>query len=188
MKEILGLIAVGLSLTGLIPYIIDILRSKTKPHVYTWAIWAIVTSLVFFGQWAKGGGAGSWNTGVVAMLTVVIAILALKKGTDDITKLDKILFVGALLAIVPWLITKDPTLSVVTLTLIDVAAFIPTIRKTLNSPTSETFTTYLSSVFRYVISLVALANYNLATYFFPVTILLMNIVMVGIILKARHKS
>lgn len=59
MKEIIGLMAVFLSIIGATPYILDTLHKKTKPHIFTWLTWSIVTLLVFLGQWIKGGGAGS---------------------------------------------------------------------------------------------------------------------------------
>src|SRR5258706_12346347 len=113
MKEILGLIAVGISIIGIIPYIFDTLHKKTKPHIFTWLTWSIITILAFLGQLVKGGGAGSWSTGVTGLLAIVVTILAFKNGTKNITKSDKLLFIGALLAIIPWYVTKDPTLSVI---------------------------------------------------------------------------
>lgn len=120
MKEIIGIITVILSFVGLIPYIIDIFKNKTKPHIFTWAVWAIVTILAFLGQWQSGGGAGSWTTGVTGLITIFIAIISLKYGSRDITKSDTIIFIAALLSIIPWLLTKNPTLSIVILTIIDV--------------------------------------------------------------------
>ena len=128
MKEFIGLIAAALALISLIPYIVDIIRGKTKPHVYTWIIWAIVTVLAFIIQWQQGGGAGSWTTGVTGILTILIMILAFKKGTKDITKSDRILFIGALLAIPIWYFVGNSTLSIIIVTLIDVVAFLPTMR------------------------------------------------------------
>lgn len=188
MKEIIGYVTVILSFVALGPYIIDIFKNKTKPHIFTWAVWAVVTILAFFGQWQKGGGAGSWTTGVTGILTIFIALISIKKGSRDITKTDKIIFIGALLAIIPWFLTKDPTLSVVILTIIDVLAFIPTIRKTIKDPKSETFISYVLHTIRHSLSIVALANYNLATYIYPASLAVMNLIVLSIILKFRIKK
>lgn len=188
MKEIIGFITIILAFVALYPYIVDIFRNKTKPHVFTWIIWAIATILVFFGQWQKGGGPGSWTTGVTGILTIFIALISIKKGSKDITNSDKIIFIGALLTIIPWLLTKDPTLSVILLTLIDVLAFFPTIRKTINDPQSETFISYFLNVFRHGLSIFALTKYNLATYIFPAALVIMNLVVVIMISKSNHKK
>lgn len=185
MKEFIGLITVALAFIGLIPYIIDIFRNKTKPHIFTWVVWAMVTFLAFLGQWQKGAGAGSWTTGVTGILTIFIAIISLKKGSRDITKSDIIVFIMALIAIVPWLLTKDPTLSVIILTIVNTLAFIPTIRKTIKDPESETFSSYVIHTFRHSLSILALANYNLATFLYPGVVALSNLAVVLIIVKSR---
>src|SRR5687768_2539294 len=113
MKETLGLIAVAMAIVAHIPYIIDIFRQKTKPHVFTWTIWALLTLIIFVGQWEKGAGPGSWVTITTGSIAVFITFLSFKYGTKDITKLDKVLFGAALVSIVPWYLTKDPTISVV---------------------------------------------------------------------------
>jgi len=188
MKEIIGFITVVLTFIALYPYIVDIFRNKTKPHIFTWVIWAIVTILVFVGQWQKGGGPGSWTTGITGILTIFIAVISFKKGSRDITKSDVIMFVGALLGIIPWLLAKDPTLSVVILTIIDVLAFIPTIRKTIKDPESETFISYVLHTIRHSLSIFALANYNLATYIYPASLAIMNVVIILAILKPHFKK
>ena len=58
LKLIVGLIASLLVFVGYAPYIKDTLKGKTKPHAYTWFIWAFVTLAVFFFQYNGGGGAG----------------------------------------------------------------------------------------------------------------------------------
>ena len=188
MKEFIGLVAVVLAFVGLIPYIIDIFRNKTKPHIFTWIVWAMVTFLAFIAQWQKGAGAGSWTTGVTGILTIFIALISLKKGSRDMTTSDVVIFVTALLAMIPWLLTKDPTISVVLLTVIDALAFIPTFRKTMKDPTSETFSSYVIHAVRHSLSIVALSNYNLATYLYPGVVALCNVVVVVIIARYRYSK
>lgn len=188
MKETLGLIAVALTIIGHLPYITDIFKGKTRPHIFTWVVWAIVTVLAFIGQWQKGGGAGSWTTGVTGVITIFIAILAVRNGSKDITRTDKICFIAALISIIPWYLTKDPTLSIIIITLIDVFAFIPTVRKTIKNAGTETLFTYALNILRHGLSVVALANYNIATYLYPIALLIMNLVMTFIILRFKSKN
>ncbi len=183
MKETLGFVTIILSIVGHVPYIIDTVRGKTKPHIFTWIIWSIITLLAFLGQWSKGGGAGSWGTGITGVMAICITLFAIKKGVKDITLSDKVFFVGALLAIIPWYLTKDPTISVIIAAIIDVSAFIPTIRKTIKHPKSETFATYSLNIIRHILSIIALERYNLATVFYPVYLLCMNLIITTIIIR-----
>lgn len=187
MKEILGVVTILLSIIGHAPYVMDVYKKKTRPHVFTWILWAIVVSIAFFGQWFKGGGAGAWGTGVTGIIVIVIAVLAIRRGTKDITLSDKIFLGLALLAIIPWYLTRDPTLSVVMASFIDLCAFIPTIRKTIKDPKSETQFTYSLNILRHGLSIFALGSYNLATVLYPAYLLVMNSVMTVIIIwKPLH--
>jgi len=188
MKEFLGVITIILTIIGHTPYIIDTVKGRTKPHLFTWVIWSIVVTVAFMVQITSGGGAGSWGTGVTALLVITIAILAIKKGTADITRLDKILFLGALLAIVLWYFTKNPTLSIILISIVDACAFSVTIRKTLKDPSSETMTTYGMNLLRHSLSILALAQFNMATVLYPAYLLFMNLIMTGIILRGKLKN
>jgi len=188
MKELLGFIAVGLTIVGHLPYIVDIFKNKTKPHVFSWVIWGIITILAFAGQWQKGGGPGAWTTGVTGLLTILIAILSVRNGSKDITKADKLFFAGALLSIVPWYLTSDATLSIVLLTVIDTLAFLPTIRKTIKNPATETLFTYALNVPRHALAIFALANYNVATYLYPSALVVMNVIVTVTIVWSKFKK
>lgn len=188
MKEWLGLIAVVMAVVAHIPYVADIIRRKTQPHVFTWLIWAILTLFVFMGQWEQGAGPGAWPTMVAGSISIFIAILSLKYGTKDITRLDKVFFGAALISIIPWYLTKDPTISVLLLTGIDGVAFIPTIRKTAKDPSSETLFTYILNVPRHAIAVAAIAHYNAATYIYPSMLVIMNAVVVITIVLSRWKK
>ena len=188
MKELIGAITVVLSLVATVPYIVDIVRKKTKPHVFTWVVWALITFIAFLAQWKSGGGAGSWATGVTGIITIFIAFLSVVYGTKDIKKMDLFVFAGALAAIIPWLLTKDPTLSVIFLTLINSLAFIPTIRKTMIDPGSETLSSYVIHAMRHGLSLLALANYNISTFLYPLITGLMNILVIWAITRAKIRK
>jgi hypothetical protein len=186
VKEILGFITVALALVGFFPYFRDILKGKTKPHLFTYLIWTVVTFLAFFGQVAAGAGPGAWTTGTMALLTVGVLALSFKYGTEDIKKVDAIFLAVALLAIVPWWLTHNPTLSVVIATIVDVCAFFPTIRKTFNDPSSETLISYVLNLFRHSLALFALSTFALATYIYPAALLFMNVIMVFVIVTEKR--
>ena len=43
IKNLLGFVATFLVLVGYIPYLRDIIKGKTKPHIYSWFLWSFVT-------------------------------------------------------------------------------------------------------------------------------------------------
>lgn len=180
-KIIFGLIAALLAMTSSVLYIKDIFRGNTKPHTYTWLIWAIVTTIVFLGQVVSGGGPGSWSTGVSAVVTILTLIISLKGGygTKDITNFDKLCLVLALLSILPWLLVKSVLWSVILATLIDLIAFLPTMRKTWYAPQSESIGSMYVDAIKHSLSIFSMGSYSIINLIFPASVLLTKFVIIG---------
>ena len=186
LKIIIGVIAALLAVASTCTYIRDIFRGNTKPHVYTWLIWAIVTIIAFLGQWVSGGGPGAWATGVTAVFTVVILLLALRYGTTDITNFDKVCLVLALVSILPWLLIQNILWSVILATFTDVIGFLPTIRKTWHAPRSESLSSMFFDAAKHGLSIGSLQTYSLATWLYPAGVLGAKLVIIGEILIRRR--
>lgn len=168
-KTIISLVAVVLTIIGYIPYLRDTLKRKTTPHVYTWFIWGTVTAIAYALQVSGGAGVGSWVTLAVAIIAYIIFVFGLRNGNTDITRSDTVFFVLSLVAIFLWLVAKQPVLSVILASTIDMLGFIPTIRKSWNKPYSETLFMYELSAFRHGLSLFALQQYSIVTWLYPLS-------------------
>ena len=166
-------------------YIVDIVRGNTKPHFYTYLVWSIVTMIAFFGSLAAGGGYGAWVIGITGFLTIVVMLLSLKYGTKDIKPIDTYFLIAACVAILPWLVLKDPLWSVILAVIIDALGYFPTIRKTWKAPRSEIFSPWILGSVKAALALVTLQSFNLTTILFPAEILIMNTVVAYIILARR---
>ena len=189
-KAILGTTAVIIALAGYVLYFRDIFRGRTKPHAFSWLVWASLTGIAFFGQIFDKGGAGAWVTGFTAVVSFVIFFLALHKGEKDITSSDKWSFFGAGIALALWYLTSSPLGSVILITIIDALGFYPTFRKSYHKPHEETMLTFSLSGLKFVIAIIALQNYSVVTYLYPASLVLMNFIFVGLLLvrKRQHKK
>lgn len=187
IKIILGVIAAVLALFSSFLYIRDIFRKNTKPHMYTWLIWSIVTTIVFFGQWVSGGGPGSWATGVAALVTIFTLFLSLQGGygTKDITSFDKICLFLAILSILPWVLTQNVLWSVILATLIDLIAFFPTMRKTWHAPRSESLGSMYVDAVKHSLSISSMGTYSLTNIIYPASVLITKFLIIGEILFLR---
>ncbi len=181
------MIASILAFVGNIPYLRDVVKRRVKPHPYTWFIWTIVSCVVFLGQVVKGAGIAAIPTAVSEVFTIIIFFLSLKYGFKNPPKIDKFFLVFALVGLIPWLITKDPTVSVVTVVSIDLIAFIPTLRKTYCHPKSETYLLYGSNVLRHSLILASLGAYNVATMLHSISMIITNSIMVIFIKTCKEK-
>ncbi len=182
LKTIVGVIAVGLNMIAFWPYIVDTLRRKTKPHMYSWLVWTLITGIVFVGQLADGAGAGAWSTGITTVINLVIFLLSLKYGTSDITLSDKICLGSAGAVLLFWALSNSMTLSIIMVTIVDVLAFVPTIRKSYKKPKEETFITYPLSTVRCTLGVLAIANYSVITCLYPVAMFAMYGIVTAVLL------
>lgn len=174
LKTSIGIIAVGLTFIGYIPYLGDIFAGKTKPHIYSWFLWGFVTVIAFALQVSAHAGPGAFVTLAAATVSLVIFALGIREGEKDITKIDTVFFVLAFIAIAVWLFAKQPVISIILVSTIDMLGFAPTFRKSWNKPYSETLFTYLLNTFRHGLSILALQSYSIVTWLYPVTWVLAN--------------
>ncbi|MEI6316212.1 MAG: hypothetical protein WCO65_00610 [bacterium] len=186
MKETFAIIASILAIVGNVPYLYDIVSKKVKPHPYTWFVWSIVSCIIFFGQVAKGAGVGALPTAASEIFTLIIFFFSLQYGFKKINHIDTIFLIICLLGIIPWILTKDPTVSVIIAVSIDLCAFIPTIRKTWRNPETETPLLYSTNVARHILMLLSLQAYNIATALHSIAMITTNTIMTTIILKKKE--
>jgi hypothetical protein len=170
----LGIIASVIGTVSYLPYFINIFKGKTKPHVFSWFVWGLLTGIAFFAQMAKGAGAGAWVTGLTAFFCLIIAMIALFRGEKGVTKSDWFCFIGALCGLLLWKLTSNPLLAVLLVTTTDALAFTPTFRKAYFKPYEETVSTFALNTIKFIFGLIALQSFNLTTWLYPASLVLMN--------------
>ena len=186
-KIIISSISVFLVFYAYIPYIVDIFKKKTIPHVFSYFIFSLTNLIIYFLQIKGGAGVGSWVTLFVALLCVFIFFLSLKNGDKDITLSDIIFLILALLSLSLWLIVNQPVLAIILVVLTDVLGFVPTIRKSWNRPYTETLSLYTVSTFRHGLVIFALEKFNILTLLNPIAWTLVN-GLFSVILVVRRRA
>src|SRR3989339_998052 len=175
IKTLLGLVATALVFIGYIPYLRDIVKGKTKPHVYSWFLWSFVTLIAFALQLSGGAGTGAFVTLAAAVMCIAVIVLGFIHNSQvKIVWIDTLFLIFAVVALLLWLVAKQPVLSAILTTLIDLLGFAPTVRKSWNNPHSETLSFYWLNTFRFGLALIALQNYSIITALYPVTWLTAN--------------
>ena len=186
MNEALALIAIVLTLAGYAQYVRTMLAGKTKPHVFSWLIWATLTAIGFFAQVADGAGPGAWVTGLSAVIPFCIAFYAMGKGRTQVTRSDIITFLACLSAIPVWLATDDPLGAVIIVTVIDALAFYPTFRKSWGAPDEENLFQYTMAAIKFALAVAALEHYSVVTALYPASLVVMNALFIAFTLARRR--
>lgn len=169
-KLLLGCIATGLAIVSYIPYIRDMRRGRTKPHAFSWLIWAVIAYIAGAAQLAGGGGWGSMVALTTGTISAWIAYYSFRHRAITIVASDWVSLAAAFIAIPLWLVTKQPLLSVVIISIIDLVAFWITIRKTYNLPYSENLPQNLMSTIKHLLTIAALRQYSWVTVLYPASL------------------
>ncbi len=176
-----------LSILCFIPYFRDIFRGTTKPHRYTWFIWATLQAIVAKAMWNGGAGIAIASSVIGAVLCAAIFLLSLRYGADHITRFDTISLAGALAALAAYLFLHDPLLSVAFATLTDFMGTLPTLRKSYWEPGTETASTHLLSAGAGAAALAALGTWSLVTALYVATVTVLDSAT-GMIVVLRRRQ
>lgn len=171
LKALFSLLAVVVLVIAFVPYIAGIIKGHLRPHVFSWVIWTLTTSVVFFAQMSDGAGVGAWPIGFSAVLALMIASLAYRyRGAVKVARSDWLVFTVALSALPIWALTSNPMWAVIILTSVDMLGFAPTWRKTYQAPYSESPLFFGLTALRCLLIVLALEHYSITTALFPIMI------------------
>lgn len=188
IKNILGIIASILVLVGPVLYLRGVFANRVKPHAFTWLVWGATLATGFGIQVAAHAGAGAWSTGVGAISCGIIFLLALKKSDSTFSTFDWACLIGAGLSFTFWRIVHQPTIAAILLSLTDVLGFLPTFQKGYRLPFEDGITPFTYGGIGTVCAIAALGQFSLATWLYPVTMVVGNTAFVAMILYRRNAT
>lgn len=110
----------------------------------------------------------------------------LQRADTHITRTDWLFFFAALSALPFWFFTSNPPWAVVSLTVVDVLGFGPTVRKAYRHPHEESAKFFALSVARNLLVILALERYSLTTVLFPAAVGLTCLLLVFMLIYRRH--
>lgn len=167
-QEIFAAAAVVLVLAAYIPYMFDIVKGKVAPHPFSWLIWAMTATAIFFLQTSNGSGTGAYGTATVAVCAALIFIFAFRTNKVKIRPLDIISLALALVGIVVWIFVQQPFISIIILLTVEVIGFIPTYLNGWRRPYKDSMTVWAVNGGRHALGLAAVQQYNFITVLNPI--------------------
>ncbi len=185
-KNLIGLLSIPLTVAVTVPYLVNIWKGKIQPHIFTWIIWGVTGGISATAGLAADAGPGAWVQWADALSCLSIAILAGFKVKLNLTRSEILAFVGALSALPVWIATKDPLYAVVIVTSIDTIGYYPTFRKSWAAPYQEALINYVIANPLWLLSVLATETISFTTICFPITIFLMNTLLIFYLLWRRR--
>jgi hypothetical protein len=187
MRVIFGLLSGILPVIGAYPYIRDELKGKTKPHRMAEFLYAVLDSIAFASQVAKGA---TWSVILPAVGTIeMIAgfLLSLKYGMGGTSKKD----IGALIlagfGLVLWYFTKQPLTALFIVVGVDLIGTTLVVIKTYEHPHTETLSSWFLSFLAGLFAAAAVEHWSFALQIYPLEVALGNGAICATILLRRNK-
>lgn len=187
-RMIMSFFAALASILGFVLYAKNIFALKTKPHIYTWAVWILTQGTAAVALVYGGGGWAALGMFVGVAVVTIVFLLSFKYGTTNIRTTDTIALVTALVAIIIWWQLNNPLLAVLMVSTIDGIGYIPTFRKTFEEPSTETRAYWFYALLNSSFSILALAEFNMLTLSYLITITVANAGMWFMLLVLQRKS
>lgn len=188
MLEIIGLISGLLMVGASVPYIVDILKKKTKPERASWLIWTVLGIIAFFSQMAEGATNSLWMNGLDTFAVIAILVLSIKYGEGGLVKRDIIALILAGNGLILWYFTKEASIALYIVLGIDITGQILTVIKSYEDPESETFISWILFGIAGLLSAISVGEWNFILLIYPIYICLANwAVVVAMILGKRKK-
>lgn len=180
-----------LSLAGAALYIRDTWRGETAPNRVTWSLWALEPILAYvLERQAHVGRAAIWTLVLGCVpLVVLAASLHDPKSVWRIGRFDMVCGVISVVGFIVWIVSGEHTVAFVSFVAADAVAGLPTLRKSIVEPHTETAWNFAASALAAVITLLTLTSFTTAGALFPLSVLVMNTTIALFIITkvgARH--
>lgn len=188
MRELLAITGAVIAMLSTVPYLVDIVRGKTKPNIVTWLTWTMLTSISGAAALAAGEPKTAMFLFGSSLCTGAVVVLGLKYGTAKFTRFDVICQVSALLGLVFWLVFNSPTIGIVVPLAIDFIGALPTFRHAWVKPAEETWQSFFVGIIAPMFTIASLTRFNIASLAFPLYLFLANTALVLTIILRRKQQ
>lgn len=117
----------------------QIIKGKLKPSFFSRIVWVFLSLNSFVGSYLANVGTSSvLLAGSFFFGSLIICIGSYFSGTREFGKTEKVSLALLFVSIVLWIIIKNPIVSVVVTLIAHAIGGIPTYKKVINDPTTET--------------------------------------------------
>lgn len=177
-----------IAILATLPYILDVVKGNTRPNLVTWGTWSLLNLITAIAAFADGSWQAAVFASAIGSCTVIVAILSLSKGVKKYTAFDVVCQVLALLAIVAWQVTSDPSWAIVFTIAGSFIASLPTVRHAWFKPKEETWQYFAVDAFAAFLSILSVSNVTFSSAGFPIYILVNDLLILSVIFfRSSHK-
>ncbi len=187
MRTLLIILSSLLALGAGVPYIVDVIKGKTKPRLVSWFTWTGLMAVSATASLTQGQIPAAAFGYSIALQCLAVVVLGFRNGTREFELLDAVCLGGANLGLISLVIFHAPNLTIFLTIVTDFTGAIPTIRHAWRRPYEETMSSYVLEAIGCGITLL-LANFHALTSFgVPLYLFLCDALIVEIMLLSPKR-
>jgi hypothetical protein len=187
-QKIIGIIASVFCFLYFVPYIISILKGKTRPNRASWWIW--VTLGVFLCIFYDNSEPGTtlWALAAPVIGQLIIAILSLKYGEGGWSRFDRFCLAGAGISLILRWQSNSDFAAMIFLIAIDILAALPTIKKSYLEPETEDLLTWSLYSIGSLLNLFTINIWSIEKATWPLYVFFVNTIIVVFLLLPQIRT
>ena len=184
----LAVIAAGLTLACVVPYLRDVRRGETQPQRASWFVFATLGAVAAVSQALDGSMAGTWLAAGSAVGFGAVFVASIRRGVGGFAARDRIALAVAVVGTTLSVVTARPLMAVVGVVLAELGAVGLTVRKALDDPGSETRSTWIADGLAGLLGIAAVDRLTATALLYPVHHTVANGAVVAAIAIGRRRS
>jgi hypothetical protein len=186
MHTVLYVVIAALGIACYTIGVIQILRGKFRPSVFSRMVWFLLSLVSFLGVLASQGTSSSILMAGLAFLgCTLIFTLSFWKGSKTFGKLEYICLALLVLSVLVWVIFQSPLASLLVTIFADLVGGIPTLQKVWKNPSSESVAFWGLFALAGLLSLLDSYGSPWTTFVFPLYIVLFDGIVFFLCLRKK---
>lgn len=177
--------AIGALAAGLM-YLLDVRRGLTKPHIFSWLIWGLINGIASVVAFVGDAMMSSISLAAASAACFLVCLFTIKQGEKNITRSDWAAFLSALVIIPIWVLSKEPLIAAILISVIDVLGFCPTFRKAWKKPHEENLRGFAFYSLTWFLGILAVMPFTLVTGLYPLVPFCTNTLLVIMLVLRRR--
>jgi hypothetical protein len=188
-KDLMGALAVVITLVAYGIYVWQTLRGEARPHPLSWLIFGVLTGTGYLVQLDQAAGQGSWVMGVTTIVCLLLCLMSFWRGERTFPWYEWAFLLAAAVIFIFYLWSREPTTAAVLAAIVSVLGFGPTVTKAWQRPHSDSITTFTLNSIKFIPAFFAMDNLTVATCVMPAALVVANAAVALIIYarRSRHR-
>lgn len=185
--EYLVFVGAAVRLWGGWSYTRDTFMGRVQPNLATWSLWSLTGGIAMIGGIVKEVGLAIVPVIAAWAITPTIIIASIKNHHThwQLGRFDYGCALLSLVAIVAWIVTNEPNMAIGFSILGNILAWLPTAKKSITHPQTESMAVYAAGLFAPLTVFTAINSWSFAALAFPLWLIFSNAFLLIAVLWPR---